>query len=113
MASPDKENVPPEASHPYAEVTKISLLNIPGGTSPPLAHKPGNAHRNTADPQLDSLDNSFLIQSDSDRKDSDIEIEGPSEEPEVEIWQNTGGGFDMIMDYSPDGTSIYLSVQSH
>ena len=66
-----------------------------------------------ADPQLDSLDNSFLIQSDSDRKDSDIEIEGPSEEPEVEIWQNTGGGFDMIMDYSPDGTSIYLSVQSH
>ena len=95
------------------EVTKIPLLNIAGRTSPPLAHKAGNSHQNTADPQPDSLDNLFLTQPDSDRKDSDIEIEGPWEEDEVEIWQNAGGDFDVIMDYSPDGTSVYLSIQSH
>jgi hypothetical protein len=52
------------------------------------------------------------VLSDSDRKDSDIKIEELSEEPEAETWQQADSGYDMIMDYSPDGT-LYISLRSH
>ena len=89
---------------PDLKVMEYPSLNIASGTSQSPALSLDNIHDQYAAEINHSLDDFILVESDSDVKYSDIELDERLEAPGGETWQNTGVDSHMVVDYISDGT---------